>query len=468
MSRRLAAAMLLSLMAIQAQAFLQISLFSKPELRLVGTRWFAEFVGTTARDAFALPPDARAAHLATQEDRLRFRLRWRQGAAPATTDDSDGIIAGQLAATIRDVMGDDLKALHIRAGNIRFRFPTNMMMVSAADSDVAMVPDRQPIRAGAPDVLMHAELNLSLQGRDGTWIDVESYAFSDGAFGSSLPWAPLFVGGIIIALVSAMTARRIVAPLDPLVIVAERVGTAREPMRVETTGLHEFASVARAFEDMQQRLLRFVEDRTRILAAISHDLRTSLTRLRLTAEQCGRAAERAALKAEIDEMSTMVESTLAFASGEAQLAPTQTTDVAALLISLVDGATDLGKDVTYGGPNRLETMAHPVSLKRAFWNVIDNGLKYGKRARVTLRELDGQVVVTVSDDGSGIPPEAREDVFTPFRRLDPSRSGETLGVGLTIARDVMQSHGGSITLRDGTPHGLVVEMRLPRRQHRVE
>lgn len=465
LSRRLAAALLLSLVAIQAQAFLQISFLSRSEIRLLGTRWLAETAGLAARAASALPTEARPAFLTAQGAQSRLRLQWRQGAPPVLPDDSETLVAAQLAATIRDVMGPDLVGLHIRATSIPFRFPTNVINIRAVADSVAQPPDRQAVRAGAPDVLIHGGVRLSLQLRDGTWIEVDTLGFVDDAFGSSLPWAPLMVGGLIIAVVSTWTARRIMAPLDRLVLVAERVGTAREPMRVETTGLHEFAGVARAFEDMQQRLLRFVEDRTRILAAISHDLRTSLTRLRLTAEQCGGDAQRAALEAEIEEMSTMVESTLAFASGEAQLAPTQVTDVAALLISIVDGATDLGKEVSYEGPNHLEAMAHPVSLKRAFWNVIDNGLKYGKCARVALRDTDGQIVVTVADDGPGIPAEAREDVFTPFRRLDPSRSGETpgVGLGLTIARDVMLSHGGLIHLKPGVPHGLVVEMRLPLR-----
>lgn len=115
---------------------------------------------------------------------------------------------------------------------------------------------------------------------------VAPVGFEDSAFGLSLPYAPLLAGGIIIAAVSTLLARRLVAPLDRLVVAAERIGTAREPVRVDPAGLHEFSAVARAFEDMQQRLLRFVEDRTRMLAAISHDLRSSLTRLRLAAEQC--------------------------------------------------------------------------------------------------------------------------------------------------------------------------------------
>ncbi|MFM9940424.1 MAG: ATP-binding protein [Hyphomicrobiaceae bacterium] len=465
LSRRLAAALLLSLVAIQAQAFLQIGYFSRPELRLVGTRWLAEAAGHAAREAFALPPSAREAYLAARGERLRVRMHWRQGTAPTGADDGGSMIAARLAATVKDVLGDDLRGLHIRAGGIRFRFPTIMMFVTIASDDVAQPPDRRPVLAGEPDVLIHAGIRVSIEGRDGSWIDVEPPGLSDYSFGSSLPLAPLLVGGLIIAAVSTWTARRIMAPLDRLVVAAERVGTAREPVRVETAGLQEFANVARAFEDMQHRLLRFVEDRTRILAAISHDLRSSLTRLTLAAEQCKGDAERAALATEIADMQTMVESTLSFASGEARLAPTKPTDIAALLISLVDEAADAGKACTYQGPDHIETMGHPVSLKRAFWNVIDNALKYGKGARVALTVDATAVTVRVEDDGPGIPEADLDAVFAPFRRIDPARGHETpgVGLGLTIARDVIQSHGGSIVLANRCCRGLTVTMTLPLR-----
>lgn len=462
LSRRLAATLLLSLVAIQAQAFLHISLVSRPELRLVGTRWLAETVSDLARNVFSKPPGERSAYLQAHDGRSNLHPNWRSD-PPSGPDESGTLAAAQLAATLRDVLGEELLALHIRASTIRFRFPNNAIRVSANAGELSNAPDASPIKAGAPDVLLHAGMRISLQGRDGTWLEVEPVGFTDEGF--SFPVAPLLIGGVIIAAVSTWTARRIMAPLDRLVDVAGRVGTAREPLRIETAGLHEFTGVARAFEDMQQRLLRFVEDRTRILAAISHDLRTSLTRLRLAAEQCGGEAELKVLEAEIDEMQTMIESTLAFASGEAQLAPTQITDVAALLISLVDEATDAGKSASYAGPDHLEAMAHPVSLKRALWNVIDNALKYGTSARVSMAVTDTQVVIAICDDGPGIPEAAREDVFAPFRRLDVSRSGETpgVGLGLTIARDVMLSHGGSIMLGEAASGGLKVELRLPRR-----
>jgi signal transduction histidine kinase len=465
LSRRIAAAMVLSLFAIQVQALLQIMWLSNPELRLVGTRWFSEQAADMARSAFAVPAAEREVLLQRMAQDRKFTSIWSKSAPVVDNNTTFSIPAAQLSATLQDIMGENAKAVAVQASQLRFQFPMMNLRLVSAESEVNAPINRGPIRLGEPDILIPAGMRLWIEGHDGSWIGVEANGFRDTAFGVSLPFGPLLAGGIIIALVSTLMARRLMAPLDRLVLAAQRIGTAREPVQLQTGGLHEFSAVAHAFEDMQQRLLRFVEDRTRILAAISHDLRSSLTRLTLTAEQCQGASERAALSAEIAEMQSMVESTLSFASGEAQLAPTQPTDVAALLISLVDEATDAGKASSYKGPDHIETLGHPMSLKRAFRNVIDNALKFGRVSRVGLTVSSATVTVTVDDDGAGIPDASLEDVFAPFRRLDPARGHETpgVGLGLTIARDVIQSHGGTITLANRAGEGLTVTMVLPRR-----
>jgi len=219
---------------------------------------------------------------------------------------------------------------------------------------------------------------------------------------------------------------------------------------------------------MQRRLLQLVDDRAQMLAAISHDLRSALMRRRIAAEDCAGEAERQAIVAEIEDMPAMVESTLTFASGEARMTPSRHTDVAALLISLVDDAADSGRRCSYAGPDHAELMAHPIALERVFSNLIDNALKYGGAARVHPASQDragpaGRLLIRIEDDGPGIPPHLAEDVFTPFRRIDPARSNDVpgVGLGLTIARDVIRSHGGAIALRCASGRGLVVEVALP-------
>ena len=464
LSRRIAVAMVLSLVAIQVQALLQFSLLTDPEIRLVGTRWLAEATRDAANEAFAIPADRRSSDLGRKADSNLIRFGW--GASPPRWPDESGSpLAARLAATLREMLKDKVQAIRISVTSSSFISPVSRARVVVIPDGAGARLGTSPVRADEPDILISASARIAVQGMDGTWVSVQPIAFRDGAFGSSLPFAPLIAGGMIIALVSTFMARRLVAPLDRLVVAAERIGAAREPVHVETAGLHEFSAVAQAFEDMQQRLLRFVDDRTHMLAAISHDLRSSLTRLRLTAEQCQGEAERAALSAEIDEMRVMVDSTLAFASGEARLAPNKPTDIAALLISLVDEATDASRPCSYEGPNHIETMGHPVSLKRAFWNIIDNALKYGKTANVELRVKTSTVEIIVDDEGPGIPEASVEDVFAPFRRLDPARGQETpgVGLGLTIARDVIQSHGGTIALVNRSGRGLRVLLELPRR-----
>lgn len=465
LSRRIAVAMVLSLVAIQGQMLVQIRLLSNPEFRLTGMRWLAEAVRDVSDEVFKVSPEDRGEFLTKRSAGTSLRLGWRQTFMASEPDDSHSAIGARLAATLRDVLADRVRDIHVRASTLRYRFPVNELRVVVMPPELGPLLSKAPVQAGAPDVLMPAGVKVAVQGPDGSWLTVEPVGFDDGALWTSLPYAPLLVGGLIIAVVSTLLARRLVAPLDRLVIAAERIGTAREPVSVPTEGLHEFSTVARTFEEMQHRLLRFVDDRTQMLAAISHDLRSALTRLRLAAEQCAGEAERAALSAEIDDMQAMVESTLAFASGEAQLAPNRPTDVASLLISLVDEASDAGQPCSYEGPDHVETMAHPVSLKRAFRNVMDNAVKYGHTARVSLTIEAAKLSIVVDDDGPGVPEARMEDVFAPFRRLDTARTQDKsgAGLGLTIARDVVQSHGGTIRLLNRQGGGLRVAIELPRR-----
>ena len=464
LNRRIAAAMVLSLVAIQGQAVVQIRLLSDPEIRMTGTRWLAEATRDVVRDVFAVPPERRVVLVAGKSAATSLYISWGAALPWPDPDESETPLAARLAATLRDVLVDQVKAVRVSASTVRPHFAESVR-VTVEPAAVKERLGREPVRSDEPDVLIPAGVRIAVQGLDGSWVGVQPVGFNYGVFGGTLPYGPLLAGGLIIAFVSTWLARRMVAPLNRLVVAAERIGTAREPVRVETEGLHEFAAVARAFEDMQQRLLKFVEDRTRILAAISHDLRSSLTRLRLLSEPGTEGLDHAALSAEIDDMQSMVESTLTFASGEAQLAPNRPTDIAALLISLVDEASDAGKACTYQGADHIETMGHPVSLKRALWNVIDNALKYGGSADVGLGVAPSWITITVDDGGPGIAEESREDVFAPFRRLDPARGQMTpgVGLGLTIARDVVQSHGGTIVLADSPANGLRVMMTLPRR-----
>jgi signal transduction histidine kinase len=461
---RIALAMIGSLIAVQSQAFFQIWVFSNPEIRMVGTRWLANAVNEEARSVFSMPADARERMLSYRPTEAILHVEWSNAKpTPEGSNRNDPIVA-RLAATLKSLADPDIKSFDIEVVNLSYTFPNRAMRVVIEPASVADDLGKSPILPDQADILIPANIRLTVQGPDDTWLTVSTIGFRDTGFNLRPPLTPLIAGGIIITLFSILTARWIVAPLDQLVVAANRIGNARDIVSVPHKGLAEFTAVAKAFEEMQQRLRRFVGDRTQMLAAISHDLRSSLTRLRLAAEDFQDDRARLALIAEIAEMNAMLESTLAFAGTEGQIVPSHRIDIAAMLISLVDDAADTGRACTYAGPDHAEIMGHPVSLKRAFFNLIDNAIKYGRQADVTV-EVDPQSIrVSIRDTGPGIAADRIAEAFTPFRRLDPSRNGSIpgAGLGLTIARDVVQSHGGDITLKTARSGGLEVVVVLPR------
>lgn len=215
---------------------------------------------------------------------------------------------------------------------------------------------------------------------------------------------------------------------------------------------------------MQLRLKRFVDDRLQMIAAISHDLRTPLTRLRLFAEYLPDPDQRRQVLSDVQDMEAMMSATLTFASNKLKDEAQSIVDLASLLISLCDTAADAGSRISYDGPDHAKLQCRPVAIRRAFANLIDNGCKFGDTVHVTLRDTATAVVVTVTDDGPGIPAEQREAALRPFTRLESSRNRETggTGLGLTIAQDVILAHRGRIELGAAATGGLQVTVTLPR------
>jgi signal transduction histidine kinase len=214
---------------------------------------------------------------------------------------------------------------------------------------------------------------------------------------------------------------------------------------------------------MQERLRRFVGDRTRMLAAIGHDLRTPITSLKLRAELLDDEEARTKMLATLDEMQRMSEATLAFARDDAATEPTRVVDLAALLDSIADDLAEMGKPVTFIESPRLPYPCRPTALKRAVANLVENAIQYGERARVSLESRSVGPVIVVDDDGPGIPEERLDDVFKPFVRLEESRNRATggAGLGLSIARSIVLSHGGDLVLANRKGGGLRAEIRLP-------
>ena len=215
---------------------------------------------------------------------------------------------------------------------------------------------------------------------------------------------------------------------------------------------------------MQERLGRFIADRTRMLAAIGHDLRTPITSLKLRAELLDDEETRGKMLATLDDMQRMTEATLAFARDDAAAEPVRSVDLEALVASIVDDLADMGKDVTFTASGRVAYPCRSTALRRAITNLIDNATEYGVRARVALADTPSGPTISVEDDGPGIPADKMEEAFKPFVRLEGSRSRETggAGLGLSIARSIVLAHGGELTLANRPEGGLRADIRLPR------
>jgi len=299
---------------------------------------------------------------------------------------------------------------------------------------------------------------------DGTWLNFSAALFRPTApeHATALSTTAMAVGILLLGLV---VVRLIGRPLRALSEAADRIGRPGAVVSMPEEGPREVRHAAHAFNRMQARIDRLIADRTQALAAVSHDLRTPIARLRLRAGFLDDVEAQRQIDADLDEMDAMVAATLAYLRGEHEQEAPRAADLAAILETLCDDATDAGRNAQYAGPAQARLTCRPVAIKRAFANLIDNAVKYGGVARLRLTDEGEAVVVRVEDDGPGIPEADIPTVFEPFQRLDPSRNRGTggSGLGLTIARQVVERHGGTISLANRPPGGLAATVRLPRR-----
>lgn len=273
----------------------------------------------------------------------------------------------------------------------------------------------------------------------------------------------VFAAGSICVIVVFMV-KRITRPLLRLAEAAELVGRGETITPVSEDGPVDIQQTIHAFNRMYDRLQRFVQDRTRMLAAISHDLRTPITSLRLQAELITDEEAKEKILKTLEEMQRITEATLAFARDEASTEPSRSVDLAALIDSLCQDLADLGMDVSCETTDKTPYTCRPMSLKRALRNLIENAVTYGYRARVELRQAEGEFHIFIRDDGPGIPDQDAERVFQPFVRLEESRSHDTggIGLGMAIARSIARQHGGDITLTKEEPQTFCVTVHLPK------
>ena len=268
---------------------------------------------------------------------------------------------------------------------------------------------------------------------------------------------------LLIAGLAIYAVRRAIKPVSLFAAAAERLGIELNAEPLPETGTGEVRRAARAFNTMQSRLKRFIQDRTQMLAAISHDLRTPITRMRLRAEFVDDDQQRNKMLVDLDEMEAMIKATLAFAREDAANEPSEPTDVAAVLMDVISDHAKTGSTATYDGPKTLMQSVRPLGLKRALRNLIENAIHYGGTARVILKSYKDETAIIIDDDGPGIAEDVKDHVFTPFFRLEGSRSRDTggTGLGMTIARNAVRSIGGDIELLNRPEGGLRVKVTLP-------
>ena len=266
-----------------------------------------------------------------------------------------------------------------------------------------------------------------------------------------------------VIVISLIAVRWVTGPLTVLADAAEKLGENINRPPVPETGPAEVQRAARSFNAMQQRLSRSMAERSRVLTAMSHDLKTPITRMRLRTEMLEDQAVREKFDRDLAEMEQMVTQTLEFMRDAADTEPVQRVDLMALLESLQGDYEDMGREVRISGRVSRPLGARPVALRRCLTNLVDNAIRYGVRATIDVAGEASRVVVRVLDEGPGIPEAELERALEPFFRGDASRSRETggFGLGLGIARNIARAHGGELTLKNRPEGGLAATLTLP-------
>jgi signal transduction histidine kinase len=277
-------------------------------------------------------------------------------------------------------------------------------------------------------------------------------------------WLQLLGTLVFVAiLVAWWTARQLARPIREFAGAAERLGVDLAAAPLAVRGPQELRTTIVAFNRMQDRLRRFLEDRTQMLAAISHDLRAPLARLRLRAELVADGEQQRKMFDDLEVMNAMIDSTLAFARDDSRQEPRRLVDLGVLVGDVCEDVADAGGKACYSGPRGIDVRCRATLICRAVANLVDNAIKYGHAARVRIISDTDRIVIVIDDDGPGIPPEEQEKVFAPFYRLDAARDPTKAGVGLglSIARTVAREHGGDVTLKNRDGGGLSALIELP-------
>ena len=284
---------------------------------------------------------------------------------------------------------------------------------------------------------------------------------------SSVPHHPFSLDTILLRLAAVgltawVAARWLSNPIKRLAQAAEELGQNLNSQNIEeTSGPSEVRQASKVFNQMKSRINQQIEERNRFLAAVSHDLRTPLTRLKLRAEKIDQQELQVHIQDDINEMAGIIDTTLDYLRGGERPEAECILDIGALVHSMAEDAEESGASITvsgYANPIKLK----PLAVRRCLNNLIENALRYGEKASITIGETGSTVAITIQDSGPGIPEDQLEAVFAPFYRLDTSRNRNKggVGLGLSIARDMARKLGGTITLKNAPSGGLIATLVL--------
>lgn len=279
------------------------------------------------------------------------------------------------------------------------------------------------------------------------------------------PWMmTLFLAAISVVLLSLWAARALTTPLSSFADAAENFSLNRTLSSLPERGPEEVRRAARALNRMHERITGLIDDRTKMLAAISHDLRTPITRMRLRSEFIDDEAQRDRMSADLDQMRSMLDSVLSFLRNDRKLEVMTLVDIATVLQLIADQFTDMGHSVTYAGPEHAMAMARQDDIRRSITNLVENAVRFASNTTVRLATWQDQAIIDVDDDGPGIAETQKSKMLEPFVRGDEARNmneASGFGLGLSIARAIALGHGGTLSLHDLAPRGLRARVQFP-------
>ena len=440
-ARRLALTIVLALLSTLALDYLFSAMSEsrgRPSFKESGLPQRAAFIIQLME---ATPPSIRHA-VAGAASTAGYRVDWYPGTPPITATHDVRNSNTEYRQLIRDILQEQDREI----------------LLFGSDSELARSPYLIRDQLHYPDAKF-----LATPLADSTWLVVTATHRTWGApdyVRRAMNIAFLILSVIV---VSAIANRQLGHPFQQFAAAASRFDGSKAVKPIAENGPRELRTAIQAFNAMWARIQRYVADETNMLAAISHDLRAPLTRIRLRAEFVDDAEQQTKLFRDVDAMEAMLASALTFLKDNSGQESVTTIDLSELLLTIVEDFSDQGFEASFSGPDRVALRGRPVALTRGFTNLVDNAIKYGGSAKIVLG-LSGQLVsIRIEDRGPGIARDKLEAAFSPFVRLDTSRSPTTggVGLGLTSARAIFRMHGGDVVLHNAYGGGLHALVTLP-------